>query len=121
LAAISGVNQELYESAYMDGAGRFKQMRHITLPGIKGTILLLFILGVSGIMGAGFDQLFNMLTPQTMVVGDILDTLIYRKMFSGIRGLSPAAAIGLALNIVGITLLLLANFVSTLLKQDSII
>jgi len=122
LAAIAGINPELYEASYMDGAGRFRQAWYITLPGMKSTIVLLAILGLPGILTGGpFDQVFNLITPQTYIVGDIIPTLVFRKLFSGMQGIAPSAAIGLAFSFIGIGLILLVNKISTLFGQDSII
>jgi putative aldouronate transport system permease protein len=78
LAAISGIDPELYESALVDGAGRFQQVLHITIPCIALTIVTLLVLNMGGIMNAGFDQIFNLYSARTMRVGDIIDTYVYR-------------------------------------------
>lgn len=92
LAAVAGVNQDLYEAAAIDGAGHFKQLMHVTLPSIVPTIVLMFTLSVGSILSAGFDQIFNLATPLVYETGDILDTLVYRIGFgSGQFGLSTAA------------------------------
>lgn len=81
LAALAGVNPELYEAATVDGAGRFKQMLHITWPGIKGTVVVMLILTVSRVMSAGFDQIYNLYSAPVFSVGDIIDTFTYRELF----------------------------------------
>ena len=93
LAAVSGVNTELYEAAAIDGAGHFKQMLHVTLPSIVPTIILMTALAIGNILSAGFDQVFNMYSPIVYESGDILDTLVYRMGFGagGQFGLSTAA------------------------------
>lgn len=78
LAALTGIDPSLYESAQMDGANRWKQTIHITLPGLKPIIVLMTILSMGSVLNAGFDQIFNMYSPQVYATGDILDTLIYR-------------------------------------------
>ena len=78
LAAISGIDVTLYEAAELDGAGRFGKMRHVTLPGIQATIVLLMVLSLGNILNAGFDQIFNLYNVQVYSTGDIIDTLIYR-------------------------------------------
>lgn len=85
LAAIAGVNTEMYESAIIDGASRLKRVFYITLPAIKGTIAILLILDFSKIMNAGYDQILNLYSPQVMAVGDIIDTYVYRHGVIGME------------------------------------
>jgi len=110
LASITGINPELYEAAEIDGAKRQQKIRYITLPGIKSTIITLFIMSVGGIMSAGFDQIFNMYRTTTMSTGDILDTFVYRH---GIyqADYSYGTAAGLFKNVIGFLLLLSTNAV----------
>lgn len=94
LAAIAGVNADLYEAAQIDGAGHWKQMIHVTLPAITPIILLMTALSIGGILSAGFDQVFNLYNSTVYESGDILDTLVYRIGFgSGQFGLSTAAGL----------------------------
>ncbi|MDR6551725.1 ABC transporter permease subunit [Paenibacillus qinlingensis] len=108
LAAIAGINPQLYEAAIVDGANRFRQIWHITLPGIRTTVILLLILRMGNVLDSGFEQIFLMLNAFTMEVGNVLDTYVY---FKGIQGseFSFAAAVGLFKSIVGFILLLLVN------------
>ena len=108
LAAITGINPELYESAVLDGAGRIKQMWHITLPSIKYTILILLILNCGSIMDAGFDQIFNLYSTSVYRVGDIIDTYVYRL---GIRSAKYdiSAAAGLLKSVINCAMLFSAN------------
>jgi len=78
LAALTGIDQNLYEAAQIDGADRIKQTIHITLPGITSTIILMTVLSMANILNGGFDQIFNMYNPAVMETGDILDTFIFR-------------------------------------------
>lgn len=94
LAAVSGVNQDLYEAAAIDGAGHWKQMLHVTLPCILPTIILMSCLQVGTVLSAGFDQVYNMYSSSVYETGDILDTLVYRIAFgSGQYGVSAAASL----------------------------
>lgn len=94
LAAIAGVNADLYEAASIDGAGHWKQMWNITLPSITPIIILMTALSVGSILSAGFDQVFNLYNSVVYESGDILDTLVYRIGFgSGQFGLSTAAGL----------------------------
>jgi len=78
LAALTGVDPALYESASIDGAGRWKQTWHITLPGILSTIVLMTVLSMADILNGGFDQIYNLYSPAVYSTGDILDTFVYR-------------------------------------------
>lgn len=78
LAALTGIDPGLYEAASIDGAGRWKQTWHITLPGIIPIITLMTVLAIGGILNAGFDQIFNLYSPSVYETGDIIDTLVYR-------------------------------------------
>lgn len=78
LAALTGISIDLYEAAEMDGANRWQQTLHITLPGMMPMILLLTTLSVGGVLNAGFDQVFNLYGPAVYQTGDIIDTLTYR-------------------------------------------
>ena len=82
LAAITGVNADLYEAASVDGAGHLQQMWHVTLPAMVPTIILMTCLSIGNILSAGFDQVFNMYNNVVLESGDILDTLTYRMGFS---------------------------------------
>ena len=78
LAALTGIDPTLYEAAVADGASRAQQNRHITLPGISTTVILLTTLSLGNILNAGFDQVFNLYSPLVYRTGDIIDTLVYR-------------------------------------------
>lgn len=78
LAALTGIDQSSYEAAAIDGAGRWKQMIHITIPGILPMIMLVTILGLGNVLNAGFDQVLNLYSPITYEKADIIDTLVYR-------------------------------------------
>jgi putative aldouronate transport system permease protein len=78
LAALTTINPELYESAYIDGATRIKRVKYITIPGIASTIALLFILDLSNVLNAGFEQILMMYNPVVYRTGDIIDTYVYR-------------------------------------------
>jgi len=105
IAAIAGVNAELYEAAYIDGAGRWKQAWHVTLPGIRSIIVMLFILAVANILSAGFDQIFVLRNAYNSNVSDILDIYIYGV---GIQSgnYSYATAVGLFKSVIATVLLL---------------
>lgn len=100
LAAIAGINPSLYESACVDGANRIQQIFKITLPLLMPTIVILFLLQMGRFLDVGFDHVFNLLTPMTYSVGDIIDTYVYR--IGILEGqYSPATAIGLFQSVIG--------------------
>lgn len=111
LAAISSVDQELYEAASMDGCNRVGQIWHVTLPGIRGTIGLLFIMGVGGLLSSGFEQMWLLRTPGNMSVADTLDVYVVRiGLQNGQFGY--ASAIGLIQGLVGLFLVVTTNTLS---------
>ncbi|BFT74252.1 polygalacturonan/rhamnogalacturonan ABC transporter permease [Paenibacillus sp. P36] len=108
LAAIAGINPNLYEAAVMDGANRWKQTLHITLPILFPTILVLFLLNIGNFLELGFDQIYNLLTPMTYSVGDIIETYVYRA--GVLQGqYSVTTAIGLFQSVIGFALLWIFN------------
>jgi len=108
LAALAGVDPQLYEAATVDGAGRWKQLFHITLPSIQSTIIVLLILRIGGIMQAGFEQIFVLYHPGVYKVADILDTYVYRMGLSEGR-FELASAVGLFRSAVNFIMIVLAN------------
>lgn len=108
LAAITTINVELYESAIIDGANRFQQAFHITIPQIMSTIVLLAALSLGGILNAGFEQVLVLYNPAVYRTADILDTFVYRQGLLGAQ-YSLATAIGLFKSVIGMILILLSN------------
>ena len=120
LAAITSINPELYEAAYVDGAGRFQRMLHITLPSIRGTIGVLLILAIANVANAGFDQIFNLYNALVYDVADILDTYIYRRTFISGMSFSSSAAQGIFKSVINLILLVTANTVTKKLNGQGI-
>ncbi|TVY01227.1 ABC transporter permease [Cohnella terricola] len=118
IAAIAGLNPEVYEAAIVDGATRFKRIIHVTLPGIAGTIVVLFILRVGYVMSAGLDQVINLYNPMVFEVGDILDTYIYRVGIEQFN-LSLAAAADVIKGVIGLALVLTANRIAKRIDPES--
>ncbi len=119
LAAIAGINQELYEAASVDGAGRFRKMWHITLPGIKPTIVVLLVMALGNILGSSFDRPFAFQNNTVMNVSNVISTFVYSY---GIKGLKfeLSTAVGLFQSVVGVIFLLLANNISRRLGERGI-
>jgi len=108
LAAITAINPELYEAAEVDGAGRWQKLWHITLPGIRPTIVVLLIINIGRILGIEFDRPYTMMNNIVIEVADVLSTLVYRL---GIRSFqfSLTAAIGLFQSVICVIFLVAAN------------
>jgi len=119
LSAITGVDASLYESSSIDGAGRWGMMWHITLPSIRPTIVMLWILGIGGILNAGFDQHLVLGNPSTQAYWDVIDTYVYRY---GIQNgnYSMATAVGLMKSVIGFTLVFFTNRMSRRILEISL-
>ncbi len=108
LAAMTAISPDLYEAARVDGANRWQQMRHITLPSISGVFVIVFILNMGHILDAGFEQIFIMYNPAVYSVADIIDTYTYRVGL--VQGkFSIATALGLFKGIIGFILIVGSN------------
>lgn len=105
LASITGINQELYEAAYVDGAGRLRKIRHITLPGIKPTIVILLILSLGRIIGISFERPFTIGNAMVMDFADVMSTFVYRVGLQSVR-YNVATAVGLFQSVIGFALVL---------------
>ncbi|MFC5648645.1 ABC transporter permease [Paenibacillus solisilvae] len=119
LAALSGIDSQLYEAAKIDGAGKLRQIWHITLPGIRPIIALLFCLQLAGILDAGFDQIFMFLNPALYDVGDIIDTYVYRLGILQSQ-FELATAVGLFKGIIGMILIITANTIIRRMGEKSL-
>lgn len=119
LAALSNVDVEQYEAAIVDGAGRFRQVWHITLPAIRSTIVILLILRMGNVLDNGFDQIFLMSNAGNRVVSDVLDTFTYREGI--INGFfSYTTAIGLFKSVIGMILILGSNKLAKVAGESGI-
>ncbi|WP_373291173.1 ABC transporter permease [Paenibacillus marchantiophytorum] len=119
LAAMAGINMELYEASRIDGANKWHEIWHVTLPGIRMTISILFILSLGSVLNAGFDQIYLMRTPGNMQLADILDTYIIRVgLKDGQYGY--ATAVGLMQGLIGLFLVIGANKASKKLTDESV-
>lgn len=119
LAALSGVNPDLYEAASIDGAGRWKQTIHITLPSIAYVVAFMLIFSTGSILNAGFDQIFNLYHPNVYSVADIIDTYVYRIGLVQLQ-YSFSAAVGLFQNAVGLIMVLTTNYIVRKMGQPGI-
>ena len=118
LSAISGIDQNLYEAASIDGAGRWRQMWHITMASIRETIVILLFFRIGEMMYAGFDQIFAMSNDLVISVADIIDTYVYRLGLQQ-RKFSIATAAGLFQSAIGMLLVLTTNYIAKKIDPDS--
>nr|WP_125666308.1 ABC transporter permease subunit [Paenibacillus baekrokdamisoli] len=119
IAAIAGIEQEQYEASSIDGAGRIRQMIHITLPGIVPTIILIFILRLGYLLEAGTEQILTMYNSVVYASGDVIGTFVYRQGL-GQQDYSFSTAVGLFNSVIGLILIVCGNELSKKLVKRSI-
>lgn len=107
LAALTGVNPNLYEAAAIDGANRWQLIRHVTLPALTTTVVLLGVLSLGNVLNAGFDQVYNLYNPLVYSTGDILDTWVYRLGLQNLQ-FSLATAAGLFKSVISFVLIFIS-------------
>ena len=119
LAALTGVDSTQYDAATVDGAGRFKQMLHVTLPGIAPTIIILLILRIGQMMNVGFEKIILLYNENIYKTADVISTYVYRK---GIleQSYSYSAAVGLFNSVINFVLVIAANFISRKVNETSL-
>ena len=119
MAAIMGINPELYEAAIIDGANKFRQIIHVTLPGILPTITIMFIMSCGGLLSVGWEKTFLIQSPLTYETSDVISTYVYRKGFEEMN-YSFSAAVGLFSSLVNIVFLTISNMLSRRLGETSL-
>lgn len=112
LAALTGVDEQLYEAAAIDGANRFRQLISITIPSIMPTIIMMFILRVGSVMSVGFEKIILLYNPQTYETADILSTYVYRYGLGGSFDYGYTTAIGLFTSVINFIIVIAANKIS---------
>ena len=119
LAAVAGVDTELYESAKIDGAGKFKQIWHVTLPGIRSTIAIMLILHMGSMMSIGFEQIYALSNNAVLDVADVISTYTYRL---GIQGMqySYSTAVGMFDSVISLILILSTNKIVKALGESGL-
>jgi putative aldouronate transport system permease protein len=123
LAAIAGINPELYASAAVDGANRWQSMWAITWPAMRGTVVVLFILSIGQVLNAGggaFDQIFNLYNPAVYDVADIIDTYIYRVSFQQGANFGYTTAVGLFKSVIAFVLVVIVNRTARLIGEEGL-
>lgn len=119
LAAITGIDQELYEAARVDGAGKFQQILHITLPGISEIIAIMLILQIGKLFDDNFDQIYNLYSESVYEVSDVFETYVYRNGIQNSK-FSYSAAIGLVKSVISLVLIAFSNAASKKLGSDGL-
>ena len=119
LAALTSVDAQLYEAATIDGAGRFKQLWHVTLPGILPTIMIMLIMRLGQVLSVGYEKIILLYSPSTYNVADVISSYVYRIGIGGSR-YSYSAAVGLFQSVINVLMLLLANRLSAKFSETSL-
>ena len=119
LAAVTSINPELYEAASIDGASRLQRIWHITLPGMKSTIVILLLLNIGSLMTNGFEQIYMLQNGSNLAVSEVFETYSYRLGIINGR-FSFATTVGLFSSVVGFTLLFIANRVAKRMGEDGV-
>jgi putative aldouronate transport system permease protein len=121
LAAIAGIDQQLYEAARVDGAGRFRMMWHITVPGIMETFFVLLLLSIANFVNNGFEQYYVFQNSMNKSYIEVLDLYVYNVMVGSITNISMTTAISMLKSLISVSLLLIANQLSKLVRGYTII
>jgi putative aldouronate transport system permease protein len=119
LAALTGINTELYEAAMIDGANRWRQTLHVTIPGILPTVTVMLILNLGNILNVGFEKVFLLYNPAIFDKADVISTYLYR-MAMQMNSFSYATAVGLFESVIGLVLVLLTNALSKKLSGSGL-
>lgn len=119
LAAMSGIEQSLYEAAAIDGAGRFRRIRHITLPGILPTLMIMIIFAVSGMLNNNFTQIYVLQNSLNLSASQVIDTYVYQTGLLNFQ-FDAATAIGLMKSVLALVLLVGANYASNKLTKSGL-
>ncbi|WP_240941116.1 ABC transporter permease subunit [Paenibacillus sp. HB172176] len=115
-AALAGIDPTLYEAAVSDGASRWRRIWHVTLPALAPTITIMLLLSIGHFLSVGFDQIYNLMTPTTSSIGDILDTYVLRRLLT--MNYEVGAAAGLFSSTFGLILVITANRLVKLYDRD---
>ncbi|MEK3835962.1 ABC transporter permease [Paenibacillus sp. FSL R7-0128] len=119
LAALASIDPQIYEAAVVDGAGKWKQLLHVTLPSLIGTIVILFVLRLGSVLDVGFEQIFVLYNPLVYNVADVIETYVYRTGITQGQ-FSFTTAVGLFKSVISLILVVLANKAARKLGQDSL-
>ena len=119
ISALTAINMELYEAAAMDGAGKWRQLWHVSLPGIRGTIIIMLILSFGSIVSGSFEQVFMTKNSAVYEVAEIIPTYVYTKGITNMD-ISYGATVGLFQSVIGFILVASTNWLSRRLGGDGL-
>ena len=119
LAALTGIDQELYEAARIDGAGRWQQTLHVTLPGISSTIIILLILRMGSVMSVGYEKIILLYNDGILETADVISSFVYRRGLLNYEW-SYSTAVGLFNSVINFVLIVLFNRLSRALSETSL-
>ena len=119
LAALSGIDQDLYEAAKIDGAGRWKQTLHVTLPGISGTIIIMLLMRMGNVMNVGFEKIILLYNDGIYETADVISTFVYRKGLLDFQW-SYSAAVGIFNSVINFIVVIVFNRLSRKLGEVSL-
>ncbi len=123
ISALAGIDQELYEAARIDGAGRLRQTWHITLPSILPTIIILLILRLGNLLNVGYEKIMLLYNPLTYDTADVISTYVYRYGLGGDGGANPwsfSSAVGLFNSVINFVLVILSNKISKVVTDTGL-
>jgi putative aldouronate transport system permease protein len=120
LSALASIDQEQYEAATIDGAGRFRKMLHITIPGILPTITILLILRIGQVMNIGFEKIILLYNPSIYEVADVISSFVYRRGLGESFQFSFTSAVGLFSSVINFILIVSANRLSKKISETSL-
>jgi len=119
LAAIAGIDQQLYEAATIDGANKWKQIKHITFPGILPTLVILLVLRIGSLLVVDFEPILLLQRPITFETADVISTFVFREGFEN-RQFSRGAAVGFFNGFIGLILVVSANYISRRVTETAL-
>ncbi len=120
ISALSAIDTEQYEAAVLDGAGRFQQMWHVTLPGILPTIITMLLMRLGKVMSVGFEKIILLYNPNTYETADVIASFVYRYGLGGSQDYSFSSAVGLFSSVINLIILVTANTLSRKLSDTSL-
>lgn len=119
LSALSGIDEQLYEAARVDGADKFKQLLNVTLPGLLPTIIIMLILRIGGLLSVGYEKIILLYNPLIYSKADVISSYVYRMGFEG-QQWSYTTAIGMFNSVINFSLLIFANYISKKISDTSL-
>ena len=120
ISGIAGIDQQLYEAATVDGAGRFHKMRYITIPGLLPTFVVLLVMSIAGILSNGMDQYLVFTNANNKDIIEVLDLYVY-NLGIGSGSIPLSTVVGMTKSIISVVLLFIANSLSKLIRGDSVV